>query len=248
MSESSPKTLIVEDSFALAKKGAELFLEISRESIQSRGRFLVALSGGSTPLKMYDILAQEPFSSQIDWAKIHIFLSDERFVLESDEASNFGPLKKILLDKISIPQENIHPVVTQITTPELVAHEYENELKKISGVEIPSLDAIFLGIGPDGHTASLFPGIYTPEENEPLVLAIHNSPKPPSERISFSMRLINNAQNVIFLANGSEKATVLKEILENGTSEKILPARMARPKNGNLIWLLDKTVASLLSN
>jgi len=244
----SQKEIIILDSQgALAEKGADLFISLATSTIETKGRFIVALAGGTTPRLMHELLSENPLRSQVDWNKVHIFLSDERFVLEEDPDSNFFSIKKTLLQKVSIPDSNIHKVPISLNNPEETAQKYQAEILSLFPNSNPSFDLIFLGLGPDGHTASLFPSLYEKNKDEDFVLFIQNSPKPPQSRISFSMKLINKAKNIVVMASGKEKAPILKEILENNKTQETLPAGMINPEEGNIIWLLDREAASLLN-
>ncbi|MEK7187879.1 MAG: 6-phosphogluconolactonase [Patescibacteria group bacterium] len=241
------KLLILPNQPTLAKKAAQLFSQSVEEAIKIRGVAVVALAGGGTPQTMHRLLTEEPFRSQIDWSKVHIFLSDERFVPYEGEDNNYRIIYEYFLSKVPLPIENLHPYITKHSTPENAARIYTADIQELLGNNEPKFDLIFLGIGPDGHTASLFPALYKPHNDEDLILVITESPKPPSIRLSFSLKLINTARHVVIMASGKEKAPIIKEILENREVHKNLPVAMIQPENGELFWLLDKDAASLLT-
>ncbi len=235
---------VFEDQAALAIAAAERFATLAVHTIKKHGRFVVALSGGNTPQKMHSILRE---MNGIDWSKIFIFWGDERFVPPEDSESNFASIYSALLKHIPIPEINIFPYATKNISPEESAQKNIDNLKKVFKNSDMSFDLIFLGIGPDGHTASLFPNLYKPTSNEDLILVINDSPKPPSTRLSFSIRLINQAKEVIMLVSGKEKAPILKEILENLKAKNYLPAAMVNPPSGNIRWFVDREAASELT-
>ena len=235
--------IIAEIPQKLAQDAARLFQDLAEKYTREEGRFMVALSGGTTPQAMYQVLRETP---SIDWSNIYIFLSDERFVPSSDPESNFASLHSSLLKHIPIPENNVFPYQTHNLSFEESARQYAYNLQKVFDHQEPQFDLILLGIGSDGHTASLFPNLYKPRENEGLILAVQHAPKPPVIRLSFSMKLINNAHNVVVLVTGKEKAPVVKEILKNPDSKNRLPAAMIQPKSNNLFWFLDREATSLL--
>ncbi len=219
---------------ALAEAAALAIAQQAKSATRERGRFTLVLSGGSTPKPIYELLANE---SSIDWQHIHLFWGDERFVPHDDPQSNYRMAKESLIDKIAIPRENIHPVPI-MADPTDSANAYANELRSFFKSDIPKFDLILLGLGEDGHTASLFPGPeFNPSENR-VVISTH-SPKPPIDRISLSLSIINEARNVFFLVSGKDKKGILKAVVadsENSKSE--YPAAYVKPR-GELVWFVD---------
>jgi 6-phosphogluconolactonase len=240
------QTIIIDSGFTdLANKGAEIFSRTAIESIEKRGRFAVAISGGSTPRNMHRMLAEEPYLSDIPWQKTHIFWVDERCVPENDPASNFGLATEDFLDQVSISQNQIHPMPVE-TSPEKGAEIYQNKLLDffhLQNEEFPAFDLIFLGIGTDGHTASLFPGQSALNEMKRWVVAVKGG-NPDVNRITLTLPVINRGKQIVFMISGKEKASVVKTALKGIQSE--LPAQLVRPLKGTLIWLLDREAASLL--
>jgi len=233
---------------ALADEAARRFVELAEAAIQRNGRFAVALSGGSTPRALHQRLAQPLPGTAVDWGKIVVFWGDERFVPPDSEESCFRMARETLLDYVPIPAANIFPVPTVGGTPESAASAYAETLVAQFGSQAPRFDLILLGIGPDGHTASLFPG--HPEPSAPgdrLVVAVHNAPKPPPTRISCTYRVLNGAEHVLFLVAGSDKAAALHEILRGPLAIGRLPAQGVRPERGKLVWLVDQAAAAQLS-
>lgn len=238
--------VIVPDQAALAEEGARRFEALARAAITAHERFSVALSGGSTPRGMYERLAQPPYRDAIDWTNVHIFWGDERYVPPDDPESCFRMAREALLAHITLPAANIYPVPTVGGTPEAAARAYAETLTARFG-GAPRFDLILLGMGPDGHTASLFPG--APELTAPggdLVAVVTDAPKPPPTRLTLTPAAINAAANVIFLVSGADKATTLREVLRGPPDPARLPAQVVRPAHGTLVWLVDAAAAGEL--
>lgn len=220
---------------------AEKFVEIAKDSIEKRGVFTVALSGGSTPKKLYALLATEPFRSQIEWQKIQFFFGDERFVPKDSEESNYRMANEALFSKVEIPVENIHRFVTENGDAKTVAEAMENEIREVFDLkenEFPNFDLVFLGMGADGHTASLFPETTALKENKRIVVENY-VPKFETFRLTFIFPTINNARNIIFLIAGADKAETLHEVLYGEFQPEKFPSQMVKPIDGRLIFLTD---------
>jgi 6-phosphogluconolactonase len=240
--------VILPDPVALADEAARRFVALAQAAVADHGRFAVALSGGSTPRALYERLGQSPLSEAIDWANVHVFWGDERMVPPDDIESSYRMARETLLAHVPIPAANIYPVPTIGGTPEAAASAYEETIIAVFGTDSPRFDLILLGIGADGHTASLFPG--QPEVVRPttaLAVAVHNAPKPPPTRVTFSYTLINAAANVLFVVSGADKAVALHRVLRGPVDVARLPAQGVRPKQGELVWLVDAAVAKELS-
>lgn len=238
--------IIIESNAAgLARKGAEIFSRAAKESIEKRGRFAVAISGGSTPRSMHSMLGEEPFYSDIPWDKTDIFWADERCVPNNHPDSNFGAAKKDFLDRVPIPKGHIHPLQGGLS-PEESALLYQQKLIKFfqrKEDEFPLFDLIFLGIGTDGHTASLFPGQSALNEMKRWVVAVKGG-NPDVNRLTLTFPVINRGKQIVFMISGKKKASVVKTALKGIQSG--LPAQLVQPLKGKLIWLLDREAASLL--
>jgi len=237
--------LIIEtDSVRLAHRGAFLLKQISKENVSLRGRFVVALSGGTTPRAMHRLFCEEPHRSEIPWNRTHIFWVDERRVPVSDPASNYGTARRDFLDRVPIPLNQVHPMPASLR-PEEGAVVYEKEILRFFQMEpreIPMFDLVCLGIGSDGHTASLFPGNAALGEKERLVAPVRGG-YPDVGRLTMTFPLLNHAREIIFLVSGNRKAAILKEVLEGPAGR--FPAQMVQPVHGNLTWLLDLESASM---
>jgi 6-phosphogluconolactonase len=237
------KIVIESDASALAKKGADLFQRIAKESVERYHRFIVAVSGGSTPRAMHRLLSKEPYLSSIPWQRIHIFWVDERLVPYSHPDSNYGAAKQDLLDNTPIPTENRHPMPVH-SAPEEVAFLYESILREFFGETMPVFDLIILGIGTDGHTASLFPNENLSVASGKSVIGVKGG-NPDVYRLTLTLYVLNNARRVAFLVSGKRKADVVNRLLK--CNDTRLPAFHVRPISGDLLWLLDKDAASQFS-
>jgi 6-phosphogluconolactonase len=239
------KIIIADDPDQLAVRGAELFCKIAREATHTTGRFRAAISGGSTPRAMNRLLAREPVVSRIAWRKTHLFWVDERMVPADDPASNFGAAREDFLEAVPLPPKNIHPMTSDKSPPEAAA-DYQKDLKRTFRIEkgnLPVFDLIFLGIGQDGHTASIFPGDQTALATDLWVVAVKGG-NPDVHRLTLTRPVLNNAATAIFLISGKNKAGVVKTLLAPEPTQ--LPARKIKPVHGELTWLLDRDAAALL--
>lgn len=225
----------------MSEAAADFILSTALKAVSVYGRFTIALSGGSTPKILYAMLATDEYASVMPWADTYIFWSDERNLPAGHEDYNGTLATKALLDHVQIPEKNIYPVPTHLSPAEAAAG-YEQEILDFFEGE-PVFDIILLGLGDDGHTASLFPGTDVLNEEERLVKETTVDAK-VSERITFTYPLINEADNVLFLVSGASKADILSDII-NGTGDKY-PAQGVAPANGTLHWYLDKDAASKL--
>lgn len=230
---------VSDDAPALARAGADYLCDLAARSAE---RTIIALSGGSTPKPLYELLAQEPIRSKLPWDRVHWVLGDERFVPPSDPASNFGMARDAFLAKVPVPEENVHPVETDDITLDQAAERYEAMLKGLYGAgelraDKQLLDLTLLGLGDDGHTASLIPGQPVLQEKERWVAPVpHGRPEP---RISLTYPALDSSRVVAFLVAGEGKREVLDKILSGDTS---FPASHIRPA-GEVIWFVDRAAA-----
>jgi 6-phosphogluconolactonase len=231
----------------LTAAAAKLFAERAAGAVSARGRFTAALSGGKTPVALYRLLAKAPFVSQIPWERVHLFWGDERCVPPDHADSNYRTVRELLLDHVPIPPANVHRMPGEMDPVEGAAR-YEEQLREFfapRGDGFPAFDFILLGLGEDGHTASLFPGTRAIRESARWVLG-HYVDEQKGWRITLTPPLINAARTVVFIATGEGKAPVLRDILEGPHRPDILPAQMVRPAEGTLLWMLDREAAALL--
>jgi 6-phosphogluconolactonase len=233
---------IYENVDELCTKTAAWFADEAAKAIEARGRFLVALSGGSTPKRLFAELAKDEWKSQIEWSKIFFFWGDERFVAPEDELSNQKMTRKALLDHVPVPEKNIFPMPF-LATPQQSADKYEETLKQIFSTW-PVFDLVFLGLGADGHTASLFP--QSPALLEKTRWVAPSKPIDQAvERVTLTYPVLNRGRIVCFLVTGSEKAVMVKNILQ-GSVDVSFPAKGIKPEAGELVWILDRAAAQLL--
>ncbi|HXD31872.1 MAG TPA: 6-phosphogluconolactonase [Pyrinomonadaceae bacterium] len=236
---------IYSDTAQLAQGAANEIKRIAQSAVSQSQRFTIALSGGSTPKTLYGLLAEETWRAQIPWQQTHVFWGDERHVSPSHLDSNFRMANEALLSKLGLPPGNIHRITGELADPASAAHEYEQELKNffnLSANQAPRFDLILLGIGADGHTASLFPGTAGLREREHLCVA-NWVEQLSTWRITLTLPVLNNAANVMFLVTGADKAHIVHSIVE-GEERELYPAQLVQPTSGNLLWLLDSTAAS----
>jgi 6-phosphogluconolactonase len=234
--------IICQDTAELSRQSADRFSQLVNQSGQDSGRFAVALSGGSTPKHLYSLLASPGYRERIRWNNLHLFWGDERCVPPDHPESNFRMAQEALLSKIKIPPENIHRMRGE-QEPQAAAAEYEKELQKFFGSNsgaLPRFDLILLGIGEDGHTASLFPDSDALNESKHLVVAPFIA-KLNSYRLTLTLPVLNNAANVWFLVTGASKADAVKQALSASSD---LPAARVQPVNGRLIWFIAQDAAA----
>lgn len=235
------------DSDTLSHQAAQFTIRIAAESLVTHGRFMIALAGGSTPKKLYALLASEPYRDQLDWALLEVFWSDERCVPPDDSESNFRMAQETLLSKVPIPASQIHRMPADQSDHEAASQAYITEMRHSFGTGgIPGFDLIQLGMGPEGHTASLFPHQPSLHERERLVLPV-TTPKPPPDRLTFTPPLLNAARHVLFLVTGNEKADAVQAVLEGEYNPDEYPAQIVHPTSGEVTWMLDTAAASKLS-
>jgi len=234
------------DTSTLSDSLAEYILKAQRESIDKRGRFTVAITGGSLPKTLTALISK----SGVRWDKWHVFYADERVVPLDHEDSNHRLASELLFSKVSIPPKNIHTIdVSLLDDLEELSDAYEKELirefAQRDSARFPVFDLILLGVGPDGHTASLLPGHELLSENDRWVAYIEDSPKPPPRRVTFTYPVINHAARVAFVATGANKVKILQDILD--TPELGLPAARVRPVvPGQLVWFVDDAASAEL--
>lgn len=239
-----PDVIICPDAAELNWKAAERFIQRGNEAAARSGCFTVALSGGSTPKALYSLLATPAFADRIPWPKVHLFWGDERCVPPDHPDSNYRMVRESLLSKISIASENVHRMAGE-KEPKLAAVEYENELKiffQSSEGEPPRFDLILLGLGEDGHMASLFPGSEALKETKRLVAAnfVENM---NAYRLTLTLPVLNHAANVFFLVAGKSKAAIVQKLFELGSGIENLPAARVRPVQGSLSWFITRDAA-----
>ena len=241
---------IVEDLPALSHRAAEILLGRIDKALFYKPHFSLALSGGSTPKTLYSLLAKdENFKSRFSWHKVHFFWGDERHVPPDHPDSNFGLANEFMFAKAGVSPRNIHRVRAEAPDVNQAATEYEQELQGFFGLkagQLPVFDCILLGLGSDGHTASLFPRTRAIAEQKRLVTA-NRIEKLRTIRITLTVPVINNADLILFLVSGEDKAGVLKKVLEENQDSEMLPSQLIQPTRGHMLWLVDRAAAGRLS-
>lgn len=247
-----PAIQIFPDDSALASAATALILRTAGDAIATGGRFTIALTGGSSPVKSYEQLAQIS-AEQAQWDKWQVFLGDDRFVPPDDPSSNYGQARRTLLAHVPIPAGQVHPIPMDAATPDEAAARYAETLGRVFGLPVsgapPAFDLILLGLGDDGHCASLFPHMPTLAVTDRWVVS---SPPgtlpPPVDRVTMTFPVLNAARQVLFLVAGEKKAPPVQAVLEGGVAVEVHPAAGVHPAQGTLTWLLDESAAKLLTH
>lgn len=235
---------ISSDLERLSRIAADVLTDRIAAKVRQAPRVAVALSGGSTPRRLYNLLGEAPWRERIDWSRLHVFIVDERFVPADHEESNQRLLRETLLASSALSEANFHPIPYVEGDPSNAAQRYEAELRRHFGdQEPPRFDVILLGMGPDGHTASLFPSTDTADIADRLVIPTVN-PAGGSQRISLTLPVLNAAALDVFLVTGQDKAETLRAVIQERRRD--LPAALVEPNDGELIWLVDQAAASRL--
>jgi 6-phosphogluconolactonase len=239
---------VFDDTTALIRATADEIARIAREAVDARGRFVWALAGGSTPRDVYHLLASDPYRERMPWNAIHFFWGDERHVPPDDADSNFRMAREAMLDAVPVLAGNIHRVMAEEPDAQRAAQEYESTLRSFfalapgSPESWPVFDLIQLGLGKEGHTASLFPGGAAIHERERLVVAPWVEAQ-NTFRVTFTPPVLNHARRTLFLVSGEEKAEALHAVLEGAREPDVYPAQIVE---GNRLWMVDRAAARLL--
>ncbi len=237
---------IFPDGEQFSHAAARYVVQIANEALATHGRFTIALSGGSTPKGVYGLLALEPYRNQIDWTRAEIFWSDERCVPPDDAESNYHLAHEVMLHKLPIPADHIHRMPADQSDLVAASVAYEQEMRRVFGTNgVPDFDLVQLGLGPEAHTASLFPHQASLGETERLVMPV-SVPKPPPARLTFTPPILNAAKHILFLVTGVEKADAVRAVLEGDYQPEEYPAQIVRPAQGEVTWMLDTAAASRL--
>jgi 6-phosphogluconolactonase len=235
-----PQIAVVADAPALAQTAARRLVH----RVSHRNRTAVCLTGGSSPLGLYRLLAEDPWRSEVPWERVHWFLGDDRFVPESDPLSNMGAARRVLLDQAPVPRQNIHAIATQASDPEDAARRYEAELKQFYGADRfdagrPLFDLVLMGLGPDGHTASLFPHSPALEEEQRWVVGVAKAGMEPFvPRVTLTFPALASTREMLFLVDSADKRPILGRVLGG----EDLPAHLAYAQ-GDLVWLIIRAAA-----
>ena len=245
MHQSKSEIQVFTDNAELTRTAATYFLHHASGAIETRGQATIALAGGSTPKALYSLLASPPYHNQLDWGKVHLFWGDERHVPPDHQESNFRMAQQTMLGRLPVPAAQIHRMKGERPDAQEAADEYESLLQshfKLAPPQVPQLDLVLLGLGPDGHTASLFPGTTAVHEHErwvaaPWVEKLH------TYRITMTPVLLNQASHIVFLVSGQDKSIALRAVLEGPSQPEEFPAQVIRPVHGKVTWFLDNAAA-----
>lgn len=235
-----PQIQIFKDLSALSQAAAKIFIESAAQAIAERGQFLVALSGGNTPMALYRLLVDAP----MDWPRVHVFWGDERCVPVDDPGNSYAQARDVLLARVPIPADQVHRVQSELE-PASAARAYAATLSRFRP-PWPRFDLVLLGMGDDGHTASLFPGSPV-DEAEPVIAVTANYQDRPANRVTLTPRVINSARRVMFLVAGAGKAVTLSTVLSDLSLSEQFPAQRIRLTDGELLWMVDEAAGSLIS-
>lgn len=240
-----PEIRVFQTMEQLSRNAAELFVDQAARAVAERERFLVALNGGGTPKLLFELLGTQ-YRDNVDWSKTHIFWGDERSVPSDDAESSYGQARSLFLRHVAIPEANVHPINGELE-PDEAAEDYARVLHQFaaSPLEWPRFDLIYLGMGEDGHTASLFPGSPI-EDTDPVIPVTGHYQNRPAQRVTLTPLVINSARMVVFMATGDKKAVTLAEVLGDRFNPELYPAQRIDPKDGKLIWLVDEDAAGKL--
>lgn len=243
--EANPNILIFDTAEEVARAAADRFVEITREAIEKQGQMSVALAGGSTPKRVYELLASDDYIGLVPWPKVHLFFGDERCVPSDHPDSNYRMANEAMISRVPIPKQNVHMIVGRGDAAGN-ARLYEDELASFFGDERwPRFDLVMLGMGDDGHTASLFPGTDALRENKAWVTS-NWVEKFNTFRITLTAPAINHAAHIMFIVTGAGKAQRLPEVLRGAYDPERLPSQLIRPENGTLEWFVDRAAAANL--
>lgn len=235
---------LYDDPDAVSRAAADYFMRQARRAVEARGRFSVALSGGRTPRRTYELLAQPPRRDGISWPHIHVYWGDERCVAPDDERSNALMARRSLLDYVPVVWDHVHPIRCE-GDPNTGALRYDELLRERFSDRGAGLDLVFLGLGRDGHTASLFPHSPVLAEKERLAAEVSTAGQ-QMRRVTMTPQMINAAGVVVFLVTGAEKASILSTVLADRSGPAKLPAQFIRPHSGRIIWMVDRAAAAHL--
>jgi len=239
-----PAIQVYSDRTKLSEAAVDLFVSLAHEAVNTQGSFTVALSGGSTPKQLYAGLAEPELEGRIPWGDIHLFFGDERHVLPNHPDSNFRMVQETLISKVPLPMENVHRVRTE-SDARLAAFEYEEELRSFFQQPWPNFDLLLLGMGTDGHTASLFPNTMGLNEEHRWFIA-HQVPEHAIWRLTLTKNAINAARRIVVLVSGESKAKMLAKVLTGPYNPAQTPIQLVNPVAGELLWMIDRAAASQL--
>lgn len=238
----NPVARVFADLPALSRAAAEVFVALAGEAVAERGRFMCALSGGRTPRELHRLLATE-YRAQVDWRHVHLFFGDERYVAPDDPRSNYAMARETLLEHVEVPAGQVCPMPVGDVDPDTAARTYEATLRTRFGDGVPVFDLILLGMGPDGHTASVFPGTPATEERHRLVMSVRANVEPPV-RLTLTIPVLTAARRTLFLVTGADKHPVWQAIsADQAAAARLYPAALVSREARKAEWYIDRSVA-----
>ena len=236
------------DLATISQEAARYIARLANEAIVTRGRFTIALSGGNTPKQAYALLGSEQYRDALDWSRVEVFWGDERCVPPDDPESSYHLAVQTLLAGAPILASQVHRMPADRPDRDAASLDYTQEMQRVFGTNgIPAFDLIQLGMGPEGHTASLFPHQPSLSETERLVMPV-TVPKPPPDRLTFTPPLLDAARHVLFLATGADKQEALRAVIEGPYNPDEYPAQIVRPPHGEVMWMVDTAIAAKLQS
>jgi 6-phosphogluconolactonase len=250
LQNNSRQVIVCSDLDDLSRRAAAHFVDSANRCVRQSGRFTVCLSGGSTPRRTYSLLGENVFSDSIPWPSVHIFWGDERVIPLDRPDNHFRLASDLFLDKVPIPAANIHRARVELGDAHQAADDYQQDLSdffSLAGPQLPRFDLILLGMGADGHMASLFPGTSALSVSDRLVAA-NFVPKMNANRLTLTLPVLNNAREIMFLVSGTNKAEALGAVLRDEINDLDLPARRLNPQDGQVRWMVDKDAAAQLQS
>ena len=236
---------VVKDTAALARAAAELFVKLAAQRARARRPFHVLLAGGTTPKAVYALLASDAYRSRVDWERVVFFFGDERAVPPDHPQNNYRMANEVLFRPLGVAESSVHRMKAEADDLDAAAGAYEDELRACFGA-FPRLDLVLLGMGADGHTASLFPRSPVLKEEARWVAPVLDAPKPPPRRLTVTLPVLNAGQQVAFMVAGRDKAHALREVLEGTAPPEQYPAKCIQPGPERLLWLVDEAAAAEL--
>ena len=246
--QQGPRVEVAPDPEALAEQSLELFITDAKKAIGAKDLFCAAISGGNTPRRFFELIGQSPRAAQLPWKKIHLFWVDERYVPADSDMSNFKLAVDTFLANVPIPDDNVHPIPTEYSDVKLAAHVYERTIREVFQLAegaIPRFDLIILGMGPDGHTGSLFPNSYAPFDIEDLACVVYGLDDQVT-RITLTHPVMRAASHLAILVSGDEKADILKQVLTSQPDEVRYPIHVLWPILDKVTWIVDTNAAKLI--
>lgn len=246
----TPEINVAGQGESWAQKAAEFVLTVSKQAIESSGRCVMALSGGSTPKTLYQTIRSPEWNTRFNWSRIAFLFGDERCVAPEDPDSNFGMAQRELFQPLNLPHDRIHRMKGEYPDPAAAAEEYEKTLRDVTACPapaVPRIDLILLGLGDDGHTASLFPGTAALQEQSKLV-TVGQAPTGTRHRLTLTLAVLNRAAVVLFIVTGAGKSEMVRRVIESESkTDRSLPAARVSPESGRLVWILDQAAAQHLA-